>query len=169
MKNLWAPWRIKYVKYKALVKNEGRKCFLCEIPKENRDKENFIIYRGKHSYAVLNIFPYNNGHTLVAPYRHVVYLGELNENEVLDLLNTLNLIVKAVLKAYRPDGFNIGINIGKAAGAGEEHLHIHVVPRWHGDTNFMAVLAETKVIPEGIYDTYENMRKAIEETISSAT
>jgi len=164
MKNLWAPWRVKYVRYKAIEKQKG--CFLCEIPKENKDKENFIVYRSKHVYIVLNIFPYNNGHVLVAPYRHVKYLKELNQEEMLDLMQTVNLVTDALLRAYRPDGFNIGINIGRAAGAGEEHLHVHVVPRWNGDTNFMAVLAETKVIPEGLYETYENLKKAIEEILS---
>ncbi len=152
MKNLWAPWRIHYLK--TLEKEKG--CIFCIKSKENRDEENFILKRGKKSFIILNKFPYNSGHLMIAPYRHTGKIENLKDEEILEIFNLLRLAVKALKKAIKPHGFNIGINIGKIAGAGYPgHLHFHVVPRWDGDTNFMPVIGETKVIPEEIERTFK--------------
>ncbi len=154
---LWAPWRLEYVRSPHKYKG----CFLCDYPKMGRDEEYFILKRGNYCYIIMNAYPYNNGHLMIAPYRHVVYPFELSRDELLELNELVNLSIKALKKAFNPDGFNIGVNIGKAAGAGAEHLHVHVVPRWSGDTNFMPVLAEVKVIPQHLKQTYLELRDAM--------
>ncbi len=134
-------------------------CIFCSKPRENKDDENFIIYRGKHTFVILNIFPYNSGHLMVAPYRHIANLEDLNKNESEELWDLIKVSVKTLREVFNPDGFNIGINLGKAAGAGfDEHLHFHIVPRWTGDTNFMPILGETKVIPEALKETYKRVK-----------
>ena len=156
MDKLWAPWRIKYVQEK---KTKG--CIFCRVYREKKDKKNFILFRTKHCYAVLNTFPYNNGHIMIVSNRHVKSLEDLGDQEILDMNKSL-IKIKAVLKKIlRPDGFNVGINIGKSAGAGvDKHIHIHLVPRWRGDTNFMPVLTNTKIISQSLKDLY-NKAKAI--------
>ena len=162
MKQLWAPWRIKYI---LMEKPQG--CIFCEKPKENKDKENYILYRGKTAFIILNAFPYNSGHLMIAPYRHVPSLEHLNDEELLEISKLITLSLKFIRRAMNPDGFNIGVNIGRAAGAGiEEHVHVHVVPRWVGDTNFMPVLADTKVIPEALDATYDKLKRALEEVLT---
>ena len=122
------------------------------------------MYRGKLSYIILNAFPYNPGHVMVVPYRHVPTLELLDDNEGLELFQLVQLSLKVLREVYNPDGFNIGVNIGKVAGAGiESHVHIHIVPRWSGDTNFMPVFGNVKVIPEALEDTYEKIKKVIDE------
>jgi len=134
-------------------------CIFCKKPSENKDDKNFIVYRGKHTFVILNIFPYNTGHLMVAPYRHIANLEDLKKVEFEELWHLLNLSVKTLKEVFNPDGFNIGINLGKAAGAGfDEHVHFHIVPRWTGDTNFMPILGETKVIPEALKETYEQVK-----------
>lgn len=157
MRSLWAPWRLEYI-----VSPPPDKCIFCEKPCERRDEENYIVYRSKHSYVILNAYPYNSGHLMVVPYRHVEWLEELASEELSDLIETLKLSVKALKEDYKPDGLNVGINVGRAAGAGVDHLHVHVVPRWVGDTNYMPVLAETKVISEHIKEAYRRLKLAIE-------
>jgi len=164
LKQLWAPWRMSYIR---APKGEVE-CFLCRYPKLNRDEEFYILLRGEHAFVILNAFPYNNGHLMVAPYRHVVYPEDLNLNEVDEMFKLTNLCIKALKRAFNPDGFNLGLNIGRAAGAGAEHLHLHIVPRWFGDTNFMPVLAETKVISQHLRETYWELKKALEEICSSS-
>jgi len=157
---LWAPWRMKYIE-RIDVENDV-KCIFCEKPKEDDDKRNYIIYRGKKCFAILNIFPYNNGHLLVVPYEHTSEIKDLDSETMLELMKTINIVIEVIKKTMRPDGFNIGINLGRTAGAGiKEHLHIHIVPRWNGDTNFMPVIGNTKVISESLEDTYEKLSKAI--------
>jgi ATP adenylyltransferase len=152
MRRLWAPWRIKYIR--SLGKEKG--CIFCTKPKEKKDQKNFILKRGKKTFVILNIFPYNPGHLMVAPYRHTGDLGKITEEEAKELFDMLRLSVSALKKAFKPHGFNIGLNIGKTAGAGfPGHLHFHVVPRWDGDTNFMPIIGEVKVIPEEIENTYK--------------
>lgn len=159
MRNLWAPWRMKYI---LEEKPEG--CIFCDKPKENKDKKNYILFRGKTCFVMLNTFPYNNGHLMVAPFKHSADLETLKKEELLELVQTLKKSLKLLNKALSPDGFNIGINLGKVAGAGvEDHIHIHVVPRWAGDTNFMPVISETKVISESLDKTYENLTRALKE------
>jgi ATP adenylyltransferase len=153
MKYVWAPWRIEYIKAE---KPAG--CIFCDKPKENKDKKNYILYRGKKNFIMLNSYPYNPGHLLVAPYRHIGNLEELTEierNEHYELVSRSIVVLKKVLK---PIGLNIGANLGRVAGAGiEDHFHSHIVPRWQGDNNFMPVLGDAKVIPQALADTYNSL------------
>lgn len=144
------------MKYILSQKSEG--CIFCEKPRENKDKENYILFRGEHGFVILNAFPYNNGHLMIAPYRHVPNLEELSDEELLSLTSLLKSSIRLLRKELKPDGFNIGMNIGKVAGAGiDDHVHLHVVPRWIGDVNFMPVISETKVISEYLDMTYEKL------------
>jgi ATP adenylyltransferase len=153
MKELWAPWRMQYI---LEEKNTG--CFLCKALEENEDKKNLILYRGDNVFVIMNRYPYNNGHLMLVPNRHIGELDELNSEEMLELMNVLTKMKKVLDKTLKPEGYNIGINLGKVAGAGvEDHLHIHIVPRWNGDTNFMPVIADTKVMPEYLEKTYEKI------------
>jgi len=137
-------------------------CIFCEKTREKRDEENLILYRGKDAFIIMNAFPYNNGHLMVAPYRHVPTLENLKNDELLEVFKLVNFSLRILREAMNPDGFNIGVNIGRVAGAGiEEHVHVHIVPRWNGDTNFMPVIANTKVISEGLSETYRNLRIVI--------
>ncbi len=157
MNVLWAPWRVGYV---MGPKDEG--CFLCEAPAAGDDRARLILHRSRRVYVILNSFPYNSGHLMVAPLRHVARPEDLDPDERLDLMDTLALVTRVLETALHPEGFNVGLNLGRAAGAGiEEHLHVHVVPRWVGDTNFMPVLADVKVVPEHLAATYERLREAL--------
>jgi len=158
---LWAPWRMKYIE--RINSENDEECIFCENPKEDNDKKNFIIYRGKKNFVILNIFPYNNGHLLVVPYKHTSEIKDLDSETMLELMKITNIVIETIKKIMRPDGFNIGMNLGRTAGAGvKEHLHMHIVPRWNGDTNFMPVIGSTKVISESLEDAYEKLSKAIE-------
>ena len=153
---LWAPWRIEYITGK---KEAG--CLFCRKAKSRADERNHVVYRGRRSFALLNTFPYNSGHLLVAPYRHAAELEKLTPEDAGDLMRTAQVCLKALKKAMAPEGFNIGFNLGKAAGAGVlGHLHLHIVPRWNGDTNFMPVIGRTRVIPQALAATYELLVKA---------
>lgn len=152
---IWAPWRQSYV-LQAFHTDE---CIFCKAVKGS-DEENYVVYRSLHTIAMLNRYPYNNAHVMIAPKRHVPSTELLNGEELIDLMNTLNRVLGAIRGCYNPHGFNIGANVGKAAGAGiEGHIHIHIVPRWNGDTNFMPVLARAKVIPEDLRDTWRKLRE----------
>ncbi len=162
MKRLWAPWRIAYIR--EIEKIEG--CIFCVKPQENRDDENFLLYRGKTAFVLLNIFPYNSGHLMVAPYRHTALLEDLSPEEARELWHLVTVAVQALKRTFQPDGFNVGLNLGRAAGAGfDQHLHVHIVPRWVGDTNFMPVIGDTKVIPEGLEETYRRLKPVFEELV----
>jgi ATP adenylyltransferase len=155
MEHLWAPWRLSYV---AAAKPPAAEdpCFICEGLAAREDRQNLIALRTPLSVVVLNRFPYNNGHLLVAPRAHIGHLEQLTPAEVLETMNTLTRMVQTLADLMRPDGYNIGLNLGKAAGAGlPGHLHWHVVPRWNGDTNFMPVLADTKVIVQSLGALYD--------------
>jgi len=153
MERLWAPWRIRYVQ---MGKPEG--CILCDKPKENKDTENYILYRGKENFIMLNAFPYNPGHLMVSPYRHIAALEDLTDDERNEHFAMVSRSVAVLRQVFHPDGFNIGINLGRVAGAGiDGHCHTHIVPRWNGDTNFMPVLANTKVVNEALADTYRKL------------
>ncbi len=152
MDKLWAPWRSKYI-YKR--KHQG--CIFCGNKTSDAQKR-YIIHRSGHSFAMLNLYPYNNGHVMVAPYRHVKSLELLSEAELTDMMRLVNRIKVTLDKKLKPDGYNIGMNIGKVAGAGfAGHIHIHVVPRWAGDTNFMPMISDTKIVSESL----EAMRKVL--------
>jgi len=159
MKKLWAIWRVAYIK--IVSKLEG--CIFCELPAAKKDDENLILLRSNHAFLMLNRFPYNPGHLMIAPYRHLGSLEDLKDSEVIDIWRILKLSIKALKETMSPDGFNIGINVGRVAGAGfEGHVHVHIVPRWNGDTNFMPVVAETKVISESLGSVYRELKKVIE-------
>ena len=159
MENLWAPWRIDYIL--------GRKtldCIFCNMPKENRDEENLILFRGNDQFLVMNAFPYNNGHLMIVPYRHTSSLEGWSSEEQQEMMQLADLAVSLLKKTIRPDGFNLGINMGQVAGAGiVDHVHLHIVPRWNGDTNFMPVLADTRVISEHLKATYKKLAKTLDE------
>ncbi|MCK4403339.1 MAG: HIT domain-containing protein [Dehalococcoidia bacterium] len=158
MEQLWAPWRIQYV---TRPKETG--CILCQKSKENKDETNFILHRSQNNFIILNAFPYNPGHLMIAPYRHIANLQDLSDAEITDHFNLVKKSLALLKEMLNPDGFNIGLNIGKVAGAGiEEHLHTHIVPRWQGDVNFMPVLSNTRVISEELAATYKKLRVAIE-------
>jgi ATP adenylyltransferase len=157
MRILWAPWRRKFVKKK---KHKG--CIFCEKIKSKNDKKNYVLYRGKYCFVMLNIYPYTNGHLMVAPYRHIKNLDELKKDELLELFEIVSKMVKILYKTHNIDGCNVGMNIGKAAGAGVEgHIHVHIVPRWFGDTNFLPIIDNTKVIPESLDETYKVLKKVV--------
>jgi ATP adenylyltransferase len=155
MDALWAPWRLAYVAaVKAPATDEP--CFLCQGLADHDDRRHLIALRAPRSVVVLNRFPYNNGHLLIAPQAHKGRLDELDAEELLETMETLRRMLRVLDGLMRPDGYNIGLNLGQAAGAGlPGHLHWHVVPRWHGDTNFMPVLADTKVIVQSLDALYE--------------
>ncbi|MFC1489959.1 HIT domain-containing protein [Candidatus Latescibacterota bacterium] len=157
---LWAPWRMKYIEEIDTSDSDG--CIFCEKPQETEDEDNLIVHRGKKCFVMLNKFPYNNGHLLIIPYSHTSELSGLDSETMLEIMKTVDLVVEAIKSIMRPDGFNVGMNLGRSAGAGiAEHLHMHVVPRWNGDTNFMPVIGGTKVISESLEDSYKKIRKAI--------
>jgi ATP adenylyltransferase len=153
MEYLWAPWRIKYIE--KIISSGAKSCIFCDKPAENKDAENFILYRGELNFVIMNRFPYNSGHLMVAPYRHVAALDELNGEELNEHYKLVARCSSVLKKIMKPDGFNIGMNIGRVAGAGiDKHIHSHIVSRWNGDTNFMPVIAGTKVVNESLEDTY---------------
>jgi ATP adenylyltransferase len=133
-------------------------CLFCRKVTERRDRANLIVYRGKTSFAIMNKFPYNNGHLMVVPYRHCLDFETLRREETVELFDLLNMATRVLRDSLHAQGFNVGINIGKEGGAGEDHLHIHVVPRWAGDTNFMPILGETKIIPQYLEKTCQTLR-----------
>lgn len=156
MKVLWAPWRMAYIKDAG----KPRGCIFCVKPRQRRDPGNYLLYRGRYAFAIMNLFPYNSGHLLVAPYAHVDSLDKLPDDAALDFLRLTNLCLRILRAELRPEGFNVGINLGRVAGAGiEAHVHLHIVPRWNGDTNFMPLFGETRVIPEHLDATYRKLRK----------
>jgi len=155
MKVLWAPWRMEYI----LSNDKAEECILCPGPDRSMDAERLILYVGANSLVIMNKYPYINGHLLVAPNRHVGAMEELTDEEMLDVMNLVRTSVGILREHMGPDGFNVGLNLGKVAGAGmEDHLHFHIVPRWHGDTNFMAVFGDVRVIPQHIRETYGELR-----------
>lgn len=160
MENLWAPWRIEYI-----LGKKPKGCIFCDKPAESRDEENLILYRGKYHFIIMNAFPYNNGHMMVVPYRHTDTLSGWQPEERHEMMELADLGVELLRKLMRPDGFNLGINMGLVAGAGvADHIHLHVVPRWNGDTNFMPVLSDTRVISEALRATYGKLKEKLEET-----
>ena len=154
MEHLWAPWRIEYIKK---AKEEG--CILCQKPAENNDASNYILYRGDKNFIIMNSYPYNVGHLMIASFRHVANLDELTDEEFVEHFELVRRSVGILKQVFKPDGFNIGMNLGRIAGAGlDKHIHTHIVPRWAGDTNFMPVIADTNVINEALAETYAKLK-----------
>jgi len=155
----FTPWRMAYI---TGPHDEG--CVLCRVPAENDDVRNLLLWRGERCYILLNLYPYNNGHVMVAPYAHAADLGELDPVTAAELMVLTQRCVRALRRVYQPQAFNIGMNLGRVAGAGiADHLHVHIVPRWQGDMNFMPLLGGTKMIPEALEETYARVRAALQE------
>jgi ATP adenylyltransferase len=153
---LWAPWRLEYIKGP-----KTDECIFCTKPAAGDDRASYIVRRGEHSFVMLNAYPYNNGHLMVSPYRHVPSIEELEPDELLELMTLTQQGLAALREAYAPEGYNIGINQGKVAGAGvEHHVHQHVVPRWGADTNFMPVIGDTRVLPQSLDDSYDDVTRS---------
>ena len=164
MQQMWTPWRMAYIRRE---KQPG--CIFCEMLDAGDDRGQLILNRSELSFLVLNKFPYNNGHLMAVPYRHVDTLEALTAEEAVDMMALVSLGIRALRRSTHPEGFNIGVNIGKIAGAGViDHVHTHVVPRWGGDTNFMPVLADVRLIPQDLNETYIELRAAVEEIVRSA-
>jgi ATP adenylyltransferase len=154
MERIWAPWRIEYI-----LKEKPKGCILCEKPKEGKDAQNHILYRGDKNYIIMNSYPYNPGHLLVATYRHVDSLELLADDERNEHFELVSRSVRILREVFNPGGFNIGANLGKVAGAGiDDHFHSHIVPRWQGDTNYVPVLADVRVVPQALAETYQELK-----------
>ena len=153
MKHIWAPWRIQYI-----LEEKPGGCILCDKPKEDKDAQNYILYRGDTNFIMMNSYPYNPGHLLVVPYRHTPSLEELTEEERNEHFELVSRSIRVLKEVFEPGGFNIGANIGKVAGAGiDDHFHSHIVPRWQGDTNYIPVLADVRVVPQALAETYKTL------------
>jgi ATP adenylyltransferase len=165
MDHMWSPWRSEYVSEAAdRVSTEGDASLFTELLNEDADAENLILWRGEHVFVIMNLYPYNNGHLLIVPYREVQTYTALDAPEQQAIAATIDRCMQWLETALSPEGFNVGMNLGAAAGAGiPEHLHVHVVPRWAGDTNFMSTTGHTRVLPEDVSTTYEKLRAAIDE------
>jgi ATP adenylyltransferase len=156
---IWAPWRLAYVKDAS--KDSERECIFCTKPAENDDEANLIVHRGQRCFVILNLFPYTNGHLMIAPYEHLATLPELDAETVAEMMGLAQRAMGVLDERFGPQGYNAGINQGRIAGAGYEgHIHLHVVPRWSGDTNYMPVLADTRVMPQTLEQTYEVLKGA---------
>ncbi|MCS7144922.1 MAG: HIT domain-containing protein, partial [Archaeoglobaceae archaeon] len=155
MEKIFAPWRIRYV-----LAPKSKDCVFCSAVKGD-ERNLLVVHKAEKSFVVMNHYPYNPGHVMICPKRHVPSTEDLTDEELLEMMKLLNLSIKAIRVAMNPDGFNLGVNLGRVAGAGiVEHLHLHVVPRWSGDTSFMPVLADVQIIPEALEESYEKIKKA---------
>jgi len=162
--HVWAPWRMEYIRMPREDKPEG--CIFCNKPKDEKDQDDLILYRGKHVFVIMNRYPYNNGHLMVVPYRHLQDYNDLNKEELLELAEVTQMTISILKKKMSPQGFNVGFNLGESAGAGiAEHIHQHIVPRWTGDTNFMPVLCHTKVMVDGLNECWMELKKAFDDYV----
>jgi ATP adenylyltransferase len=153
---LWAPWRLDYIK-----SDKTGECIFCTQPALGNDQEALIPHRGERCFVILNAYPYNNGHLMVAPYAHGGNLEDVDDETSLELVSLIKRCMRALAGAYRPEGYNVGLNQGRIAGAGmADHVHFHVVPRWGGDTNFMPVISDTRVLPQSLADSQKAVREA---------
>lgn len=155
MDYLWSPWRYRYVT--QAVPQQG--CVFCNKMRENDDPRNLVLYRGVNNFVLLNLFPYTSGHLMIAPYTHIGRLCDADDATWMEMASLTRAAEQALQKAYKPDGINLGMNLGKSAGAGiADHVHMHVLPRWHADANFVSVIGETRVLPEALEDTYKKLK-----------
>ncbi len=156
MEYLWAPWRIEYIKKAKEMEKEG--CILCDKPAAKNDTANLILYRGRYSFVIMNAYPYNSGHLMVAPYHHVANIEDLKDGERNEHFEIVSRSINILKRVFKAGSFNIGMNLGRIAGAGiDNHIHTHIVPRWAGDTNFMPIVGDIKVVNEAIKDTYNKL------------
>ena len=164
---MWSPWRSQHISERRPKKENGSdESVFSRLVREDKDEENLILWRGQWVFVIMNLFPYNNGHLMVVPYREIANYEDLTTDEQVEVARTIEYCIKWLKSALQPEGFNVGMNLGKAGGAGiPRHLHVHVVPRWSGDTNFMTAVGEVKVIPEALEDTYRKIKAAIEEIV----
>ena len=163
MQQMWTPWRMAYIRRE---KRPG--CIFCEMLEAADDRANLILHRGELAFLVLNKYPYNNGHLMAVPYRHVDTLEALTHEEGADMMVMVTLGIRALRRSATPHGFNVGVNIGKVAGAGVlDHIHTHIVPRWEGDANFMPVLGDTRLIPQDLGETYDELKAAVVAALTS--
>ena len=152
---LWAPWRLDYIR-----EPKDEECIFCRAVESGDDEASYVVHRGERCFVMLNTYPYNNGHVMVAPYAHEPALEPLDDATTLEMMQLVKRSIAALREVYRPEGFNVGINQGSAAGAGiEEHVHQHVVPRWVGDTNFMPVIGDVRVLPQALADSWSELRR----------
>ena len=159
MKRIFAPWRYKYVS-----DPDSGGCIFCKATSSDDDRKSGVLFRGKYAFVIMNMYPYTNGHIMVAPYKHTGSFEELSDDEILEMSTMLQTWQKVLKKAMNPEGFNIGMNLGRIAGAGfEDHLHYHLVPRWSGDTNFMPVIGGTKIVPMSMDEAYDLLLKVYRE------
>lgn len=158
---LWAPWRLTYIE-KASQEEGGTGCIFVDLPAQSDDRKNLILFRGDTAFVMLNAFPYTNGHLMVAPYRHTADMSELDDPELLEINRLVAACLRWIGACYHPDGYNIGVNLGRAAGAGiPTHIHWHIVPRWNGDTNFMTTVGEVRVLPQSLEESYDRLRACV--------
>ncbi len=159
MEFLWSPWRYQYIQANAQQKG----CVFCQLAKDQgpeADEANYIVHRGQNNFVVLNLYPYTSGHVLIVPYAHIALISEADKSVTDEMMDLAKQAQRAIGIEYRPSGYNLGMNLGRAAGAGvADHFHLHLVPRWVGDTNFMTTLGEVRVLPEALADTYRRLRK----------
>jgi ATP adenylyltransferase len=156
---IWAPWRLAYVKDAS--KDNEDECIFCTKPAEQDDERNLIVHRGERCFVILNLFPYTNGHLMVAPYEHTGKLQDLDPETVAEMMDLAQQSMRRLEQVYEPHGYNVGFNQGRIAGAGfEGHIHLHVVPRWGGDTNFMPVIGDTRVMPQSLEDSFRALKEA---------
>lgn len=168
MKRLWTPWRMAYLKPAKGSKKRG--CIFCakQRARAAKDRENLVVWRGERAFVVMNLYPYTNGHLMVAPYQHTGNLEELDGETLQEMMLLVGTAIRALRALIKPQGFNVGINLGRVAGAGvTDHVHIHVVPRWGGDTNFMPILAEVRMIPELLPQTYDQLLQVFQTVTQS--
>jgi len=158
MKQLWCPWRLDYI-----LGPKPETCVFCLPEQTDEDEDRLVLYRGKKNFVIMNKYPYNNGHLMVTPYRHVMSLCKLTQDECAEIMKLLQYSTEILQQRFSPQGINIGLNTGEAAGAGiREHLHFHIVPRWNGDSSFMAVMDEVRVIPEHLQSTYAALKPSFD-------
>jgi ATP adenylyltransferase len=164
MDHLWTPWRSTYIK-----SNKDQRCIFCLAAESADDEKTLVVYRASFNFIILNRYPYTNGHLMIAPYQHVSRLTALAENITAEMMQLARLAESVLEKVYRPHGLNLGLNLGEAAGAGiEQHLHLHVLPRWKGDANFMTTIAETRIIPELLDETYKKLKSGFSAYVSES-
>ena len=162
MERLFSPWRSKYIESFSKSKDEKEECILCTAYQDRNDEERLIVARGKLCFVLMNLYPYNSGHLMVVPYRHVPSFMDLSDDEMMEIMSLIRTMIKKLQSVSHPEGFNIGSNIGRAAGAGiDQHIHFHIVPRWSGDTNFIPVLSDTKIISEDMKVTWKKLKEAL--------
>jgi ATP adenylyltransferase len=162
MKRLFSPWRSQYIESFSKPAAGSEECVLCAAHTDSAEDTRLIVQRGKTCYVVMNLYPYNSGHLMIVPYRHISSLNALTDEECLEMMQMVRTMAAALERVSRPDGFNFGSNIGRTAGAGiDQHIHFHIVPRWTGDTNFMPVLADTKMISEDMHATLRKLRAVL--------